>query len=224
MWIQGCIWAGQKVGQPCNLAESFSEMLAGDTRLQSWYVAWWGMYVITCLMFMLLVSYYTIDVAYYTKQLLKQKEQRIKSRILVIHGTYIFLIIGYGLFTILKLVTLLLIVFFPVDQESTETDHYISAGLAFGSAIVCCILLCIRRNILTRTLKNINYPYLLLDLNILLIVGQIASGIVFVSIWDGRAEFTLAILLVFDTAFQIGDFAFDPHTLHRLSLVSTPNN
>lgn len=213
MWLTACFWASNN--GTCDLRESFSEMLANDTRVQQWYLAWWGIFVMIRLVLMILVCAYKIHKGYRNSAKLRYCQCPHQVTI----GVYFVFVGLYVIMTLMMLVNLPLVMYFPVTTQSQT--HYLVAGLAFGSGIFSCFALFVRRCLLVLNLKQSTFPWWLLIIDGILIMTQIGMAITFLIVDNGVYEFVLAVLLVFDAFFQICDFYFDKDPLEHIGLDTT---
>ena len=117
----------------------------------------------------------------------------------------------YVVFIVAKLVGLILIPVFPVSTH--RTVHYITAGVAYGSATMCCSLLFFRRFSVRETNRHYKSETgrLILRLNTLFILTMITVGVFFVSIptQRGNLEFVLTCFIMLDRIWQISDYWHD---------------
>lgn len=215
MWLTACFWASGN--GTCDLTESFSEMMANDTRVQQWFLAWWGIYTMVCLVLLILVAFYKIHRNFRAKP---DPKRWCRCGYLVTRGAYYVIVAFYGIFTIVKLTFLPLVLFFPVTTQ-TQT-HYLVAGFAFGAGILCSFVLLVRRMILRVTLEMTHFPLWLLIIDVIFVLFQLAMAITFLVVDNGVYEFLLALFIVIDTFFQICDFYFDKDPLEHIGIDTRP--
>lgn len=140
----------------------------------------------------------------------------------------------YFLFAWFRMIPLSLVAVFDMGGL-TETAHYACAFTAFALILICNFNLFMRRCVVLHQLdtREVNestgsiYPFMdyetsykhalriIIGVNLIWLLLQIACAIIFAITTDGRAECALTFLVVSDMLFQPFDFYFDPISLQR---------
>lgn len=212
--VFSCMWAMALVntGQP--ISQTFSYCLARDTATQIMFSAWWVFYVASTL----IVCAILIEKCNVYPYAHLPSEDFVPGSNTVQHR-YTFLVWLFVLASVIKLVSLLLILIFP-DLNETKTVHLVFAGMAFGFAVFGCFILCCLRLWRREYVRDNNVLLvILLILNVLSVIAELVMAIMFITTpFDNRGvyEFTLALLVLLDQFYILVDFLIDSYDIELL--------
>lgn len=200
MWAFAFINSGEPITQ------TFSAILAVNTKVQIIYSAWWVYYlVVNCVVFFMILEKTKIyPHAHHLDDPVKAGSNRRQHCYTGAVWFYVFL-------NLLKQIGLLLLFIFPVDGD-TETLHLVFAGIAFVSAVVGCFVIFVLR--CTRKDEWEDHPgrKWVLFLNFLSIAAEIVMLFLFKFTPVDNAgvyEFVLALLIMLDTFYILTDYWWD---------------
>lgn len=204
MWIEGWDRTGLTIHY------TFSEMLAMNSYVQGVYIAWCAVYtVVTGVLITLCLLYYWKDGKTDTEGVPKNwccSTERYKILYVAFSVFYVFL-------SVIKVGCIWAIAW--VDTNNYPTAHAIVAGFAFGSAILCSILLFLRRVVLSKFIEKPHLTWVFYLVNFLWCGTLLGLGITLVIVRTGEYEFTVMLMIILDPLFQIYDFYWEPNFEHR---------
>lgn len=223
MWIVG--WANSTAGDPFTANTSFSYMLERVLGMKPVFAVWLPLYMIVVLIIVGLVVDYRTMV----------HEQYLPESSCTSH-TLSFIVILYTIFSLTKLCALVCVGVY--DLSTSETEHAVSAALAFGSAILACWCLFARRIIIvlyhhpieaevarqstfltehekTSIEKFHRSAQWFLVFNLIWNLLGLSFLLAFVFTYIGVMEFFLTLYVVSDPFLQIWDFESDPRSIER---------
>lgn len=189
---------------------TFSSMLVKSQEVLNLYIPWVSVFGVT------IIIYITYMVEYGHFEIIKDIENSDLLRADTIYRLNMMYAISSGLYVAFELLIipfLVEIAVFPVNSRTGQ--HYESAGLAFGCAILAQCFLFLRRISLRvsyfRNIKNCNFngTKLYLISNLLYLLALILLVIFFAANPSGETEFFLILLIIIGFLFQVRDFYHD---------------
>ena len=200
------MWAFALINEGEPITQTFSWILARNTKVQIVYSAWWVYYLFVNLVvfFLILEKTQIYPYPHHLDDPVKPGDAGRKHAYVGAVWFYVFL-------NILKQIGLLLLFVFP-DEGDTQTLHFVFAGIAFGTAGFGCFVIFVLR--CTRKEEWVEHPFRkwILALNFHSLVGQLVMAIMFIATPVDNAgvyEFVLALLIMLDTFYILADYWWD---------------